>query len=313
MKKTIKPFFLFTLVLTLGFIIASCGSTPPPAQPAVPEPSAPAPQPPAPAPAPPPPAPPAPPPPAPQPSGPPQISVSLSPRYFSPDGDGVDDQLYVSINLRGETPIAEWKIEITEPEPPYLLFSEWSGKGNPPAQIVWDGRSTKGELVQSAMDYPFTVTATNILGLSSTYKGVIETDVLVIREGNQLRVQVPSIVFGSNSGGFTGLDGNTISNNDAILRRVALVLNKFGTYKVTVEGHANSTATTESARRLEQERELQPLSQQRAQYVMDYLDRLGVSRSRLTAVGIGGARPLAPYSDRDNWWKNRRVEFILVK
>jgi outer membrane protein OmpA-like peptidoglycan-associated protein len=192
-------------------------------------------------------------------------------------------------------------------------LSEWSGEGEPPAQVVWDGRSSKGELVQSASDYPFTLTASDSLGNSSTFEGEIEVDVLVIREGNNLRVQVPSIVFGPNSGGFDGLDEEVIGNNDYILKRIAQVLNKFDTYKVTVEGHANLTAPTEAARKREQERESQPLSQKRAQFVVDYLVKLGIDRGRLSSIGIGGARPVVKYEDHDNWWKNRRVEFLLIK
>jgi flagellar motor protein MotB len=220
--------------------------------------------------------------------------------------------LTATITCKDESPIGEWKIEIREPQS-NLVFSAWSGQGDPPARIEWDGRSTKGELVQSASDYPFILTVSDIHGNASTFEGVIEVDVLVIREGNNLRVQVPSIVFGSNSGGFDGLDAETLGNNDYILKRIAQVLNKFSTYKVTVEGHANLTAATEAARRTEQTRELQPLSEKRAQFVVDYLVKLGIARSRLNAVGIGGARPIVKYEDRDNWWKNRRVEFLLVK
>jgi outer membrane protein OmpA-like peptidoglycan-associated protein len=39
----------------------------------------------------------------------------------------------------------------------------------------------------------------------------------------------------------------------------------------------------------------------------------GVDGRRLSTTGMGGRSPVAPRSDRDNWWKNRRVEFILVK
>jgi hypothetical protein len=78
-------------------------------------------------------------------------------------------------------------------------------------------------------------------------------------------------------------------------------------------GHANPIATTVAARQREQDAELQPLSELRARTVVDYLVGLGVSRNRLSAFGIGGARPVIPYADRDNWWKNRRVEFILVR
>jgi outer membrane protein OmpA-like peptidoglycan-associated protein len=39
----------------------------------------------------------------------------------------------------------------------------------------------------------------------------------------------------------------------------------------------------------------------------------GVSRSRLSATGKGSTQPIIRFEDRDNWWKNRRVEFILIK
>jgi len=243
----------------------------------------------------------------------PELAVSISPRFFSPDGDGFDDELFMTVSCKDESSIDEWKLAIMEGEQANQIFFERSGKGSPPAQIVWNGRSSKGELVQSATDYPFTLTVKNIHGLSSTSHGLIRVDILVIREGNQLRVQVPSIVFGSNAGGFTGLNEESLGSNDYILRRIAQVLNKFDTYRVTVEGHANPTAANEAARLLEHVRELQPLSEQRAKYVVDYLVKLGIDRSRLTAVGVGGARPVAKYEDRGNWWKNRRVEFILFK
>jgi hypothetical protein len=245
--------------------------------------------------------------------GTPELTVSLSPRYFSPDGDGIDDELFITIGCRDESSIVEWKLEIMEAEQPNKPFFGWSGRSNPSGQLVWNGRSLAGELVQSATDYPFVLTVKNIHGLSSVYRGYIVVDLLVINEGDQLRMQVPSIVFSSDTGGFTGLNEETLGRNDYILRRIAMALDKFDTYIVTVEGHANHTAATEPARMLEQERELRPLSEQRAKFVLDYLVRLGVDRSRLTAIGVGGARPVANYEDRDNWWKNRRVDFILYK
>jgi outer membrane protein OmpA-like peptidoglycan-associated protein len=58
---------------------------------------------------------------------------------------------------------------------------------------------------------------------------------------------------------------------------------------------------------------LQPLSEARARAVVNYLVDLGIERGRLSSVGVGGARTVVEFGDRDNWWKNRRVEFILEK
>jgi outer membrane protein OmpA-like peptidoglycan-associated protein len=39
----------------------------------------------------------------------------------------------------------------------------------------------------------------------------------------------------------------------------------------------------------------------------------GVSRSRLSPTGQGGTKNVADSQDPNNNWKNRRVEFLLVK
>jgi outer membrane protein OmpA-like peptidoglycan-associated protein len=243
----------------------------------------------------------------------PEVSVDFSAKYFSPDGDGVDDELVVKIDAKDDDGIAGWHMEIREPYEPYQLFTEWGGQGEPPAQIKWDGRNASGELVQSATEYPYKLTVTDKLGNVSVFEGMIEVDVLVIREADgTLRMRVPSIVFGPNSGDFDGLDKETLSHNDGILRRIAQILNKFGTYRIKVEGHANPIGRTARERQREQETDL-ILSDMRARYVMEYLVKLGVTRNRLTSFGVGNARPVANINDRNNWWKNRRVEFILEK
>ena len=265
--------------------------------------------------------PPPPPPEAPPPDmSPPEVSVTLTPQLFSPDGDGVDDILTVNISVVSASDIGGWSVEIREPEPPYLVFSQWSGEGKPPATFQWDGYSTSGELVQSASDYHFALIVSNQYD-NGTYRGTVHVDVLVIRDGDILRVIVPSIVFAPNAGDFKGLDAERMEHNDRILRRIAEVLNKFSTYRVTVEGHANpTTAPGTNQRNQEETRGLYrgdkgnlPLSEERANAVVNYLVNLGVERARLTPIGRGSSRTVVEFSDRDNWWKNRRVEFILEK
>jgi outer membrane protein OmpA-like peptidoglycan-associated protein len=163
------------------------------------------------------------------------------------------------------------------------------------------------------MDYPYTFTAADALGNTSTMEGKIGVDVLVIRDGNQLRIQVPSIIFRQNAADFEDLPKATVDNNLRVLRRVAEILNKFRDYKVQVEGHANPTTNVQAAKAREEREELQPLSEARAAAIVTRLVGFGVVRSRLSSVGMGGTRPVVQFSDRANWWKNRRVEFILIR
>jgi outer membrane protein OmpA-like peptidoglycan-associated protein len=249
------------------------------------------------------------------------------------------------ITVQTKSPIKDWRIQIREPKMPNALFSEWSGEGiteelisellgtdgvntaiklaelvsgNPfTLDVAWDGISESGELVQSAMDYPYTLTVSNIYGEESSFSGTIEVGILVIREGNVRRIIVPSIVFAANASGFTGLDADTMAANDLVLRRIAEALDRYPNYKIKVEGHANPTTAPGTRARTDEERGtrnvigLQPISEERAKAVMDYLVGLGIDRARLSAVGMGGTRTVVGFTDRANWWKNRRVEFIL--
>jgi flagellar hook assembly protein FlgD/flagellar motor protein MotB len=239
----------------------------------------------------------------------PELSFNYRPEYFSPDNDGVEDDLVITLAAEDASPIAGWSVEIREPQPPYPLFYRVEGRGSPTGRLVWDGRSNKGEPVQAATDYPYTYSAADSLGNSSVMEGKIGVDVLVIRDGDRLRIQVPSIIFRENAADFNSLPGSTVDNNLRVLRRVAEILNKFRDYKVRVEGHANPVLRTAA----EEQNELRPLSESRARAVVNMLAEFGVSRGRLSAAGMGGSRPVVRFEDRDNWWKNRRVEFILIK
>lgn len=58
---------------------------------------------------------------------------------------------------------------------------------------------------------------------------------------------------------------------------------------------------------------LEPLSKSRAEFIVQKLKSYGVKGERLSAVGRGGRRRVVPIGDKENSWKNTRIEFILNK
>ncbi|MCR4822227.1 MAG: OmpA family protein [Treponema sp.] len=256
---------------------------------------------------------------------PPQLTVKTAPQFFSPDNDGENDDLYIQLKGNDVVPLKSWSFVIKDPN--NRPFWSTSGKSSITERIVWDGRGNNGELVQSAMDYPYTFTVTDTLGMTSTVEGKIEIDILVIRVGDVLKMAVPSIIFRQDAADFNvqvldangkvkkpGITEAQAKNNERILKRIAQILNKFKNYTVTVEGHANSvTGTEEEETTNKHGLALEPLSKDRAEFVKSKLKEYGVSGDRLSAVGRGGRQPVAARGDKDNAWKNRRVEFILNK
>ena len=104
------------------------------------------------------------------------------------------------------------------------------------------------------------------------------------------------------------------TRNTWILDRVAEVIREHDDYSVNIEIHAVSIYWQDPERaRTEQMDVLLPLTQARAETLKDLLMSRGIDPERITPRGFGGEKPLVPHSDLENRWKNRRVEFILVK
>jgi hypothetical protein len=255
----------------------------------------------------------------------PGIDVTLSPQPFNPPGVVGGGMLSIGTTTRGLGSGSSWSVIIREPVAPHLPFYQRSGSGAIPGMIHWNGVGMGGELVESAMNYPITVSVTDVNGVTVSYSGHIQVDVLVRDEGGVLRMVIQSIMFGPDRGDFTGIPPDVLASNLRVLSRIAEILNQFRAYSIVVEGHANPVIPPGPARepggisRAEEETGsprilgLQPLSEERAETVMEHLVRLGVERGRLSAMGMGGTRVIVQFENTDNWWRNRRVEFILVR
>jgi OOP family OmpA-OmpF porin len=73
--------------------------------------------------------------------------------------------------------------------------------------------------------------------------------------------------------------------------------------RIEIEGHTDAEGTPERNKRL---------SERRARSVVDYLTKAGVPVDRLTSVGYGETRPVAPNDTIENRAKNRRIEFAVT-
>lgn len=238
----------------------------------------------------------------------PEVTLSLQPRPFSPDGDGVEDELSISLDVRNRTAIDRWRVEIFDQQG--RLFHEFGGRGEPRRDYRWNGiSSTTGRLVDSATDYRVVATVTDEVGNTAVTEGSALVDILVIRDGDRLFIRIGNINFAPNSPRFVTDDSNLTRRNLEILDRLAEILTRFDGYSIRIEGHAvNITGTTR-----EHEQTLVPLSTARAEAIREALVERGINPRRLSVLGKGGNEPLVPHTDLDERWRNRRVEFVLIR
>ena len=86
------------------------------------------------------------------------------------------------------------------------------------------------------------------------------------------------------------------------VRKLAEIATRCENVLIEIEGHTDSEGIPERN---------QPLSERRAQSVVNFLVDEGVSADRIKAVGYGDTKPIAPNDTAENRAKNRRIEFSV--
>lgn len=241
----------------------------------------------------------------------PKVDISFEGLPFSPDNDGVNDELAIKLKVDSQVPISSWEIVILDPAQHF--FNRFSGKGAPSEKIIWNGMSETGELVDSAQDYALTFAIRDELGNAGTLTKAIPVDVLVIKEGDKYKVKIASITFVGDKADFVNVEPEKAEKNAWAIGRLAEIFKKYSQYKIRIEGHANRVLWENKAAWVKEDAELLPLSKARADAIRDALIRQGIEAQRLTTAGLGASQPVVDFADKDNIWKNRRVEFILLR
>ncbi len=228
----------------------------------------------------------------------PEVSLKVYPLPFSPDWDGVNDELYIEVKAEDASPVEGWRVVVYSPYgKPFKVFE---GKGAPQGRIIWDGVGDNGELVDSAEDYKVVVeNVTDSVGnVASPVSKIAPTDILVIPTPQGLKIRISSIHF--------NVDSAKIKDKKSlkILSRLAQILKKYPDYKICIVGHTDSDG--------EEDYNLY-LSVARAESVRRYLKRKGIPASRMQIAGFGESQPIDTNETPEGKARNRRVEFYLIK
>lgn len=124
-----------------------------------------------------------------------------------------------------------------------------------------------------------------------------------------VRLGLKNILFFSKNGAvFSGLSRRQIAQNERTIDEAVALIKEHPGCHVLIEGYANNISGTEKENRTA----CMPLSLWRAEYIKKELIKRGIKAEQIETVGRGEANPLAGRKDRNNWWKNRRVEFVIT-
>ncbi|MFP4376436.1 MAG: OmpA family protein [Spirochaetales bacterium] len=240
----------------------------------------------------------------------PRVTLQLSPQTFTPDGDGEADTVLIVLSIVDESEIGDWTIDIVDPDGD--VFFSYSDSGQAPASIEWDGRSADGELVEMAQDYQVNYEVSDVAGNTATGGKPLTVGVLTEERFGLLRIVVDDIIFEGFTARYTGWDRSITEQNENSLDTIARAMEMFPELFIEVHGHAVSLLyENDRLAAQEQEQTLLPLSRERAQVIRQALVDRGVDPERIAIEAWGSDRPIIPFSDEDDRFENRRVEFYL--
>jgi flagellar hook assembly protein FlgD len=241
---------------------------------------------------------------------PPTGSLMLSDPLFSPIEGSPTITLTVDASSR-VAKIDSWKMEILDPAD--HLFKTFSAKW-PDKQAVWDGKGIKGDLVQSAEDYPVVANVRDEFGNVGTLKAVVPVDILVEKTSTGFRILASRIFFKPYTADYVDVRPDLAAQNAKRLDDMAAKLKKFPNYNIKLVGHAVSIYwDNKSLGEIEQKDVLIPLSKARAEAVLKALIDRGLESPRFTTEGVGASDQLVPDSDLVDRWQNRRVAFFIER
>lgn len=106
-----------------------------------------------------------------------RVDLDVSPDHFSPDGDEIDDFLYIYPVVETRNRIKRWSIVIEDPDG--NVFKKYSGTGTPQKVIKWNGLSDRDRKVSAMKEYKIIFSVTDMKNNSGGDSASVSVDRLI--------------------------------------------------------------------------------------------------------------------------------------
>jgi outer membrane protein OmpA-like peptidoglycan-associated protein len=230
-------------------------------------------------------------------STPPVIGLDIGPQIVRPGTQtAVLIPARIQISAQDKHGVGGWKLEVRDVDG--KLFRAFSGDGDPPQPLIWDGSNGQGLQVESGKSYIFWPFAKDKLG--NWGQGTQQAMLVLLKE---LHFDIASDALFE-----PGKADVRISAYQQLKDVKDMILKHYqpGTM-VDIVGHTDNQPTIYS-----KYSDNQALSLARAQAVVKFLvTLLDMDQAILRPVGMGDSKPLVSNDTPEGREKNRRVEVVI--
>ena len=249
---------------------------------------------------------------------PPRVTATVTSDPFVRTNGAIKGDAFATLTVKDESPIAKWTLDLLDQKGE--VVRTYDGQGDPSGQVAWKGELTasaaaakdyQGNPTQYKETYSLRLALADVHGNATTYRAAVPLDVLVLQKDGKMFLLVPNIIFGAYRHELDSRGPDFLKRNMDSIRRVADLAKRYPEYGIGLEAHAENIYLR-GPREAAEEKILFPLTQRRAESVRKALIDLGVEAGRITSSAFGGKFPIADVKNPEVYWKNRRVEFILV-
>lgn len=233
-----------------------------------------------------------------------RIQTDVVPTYRLP----MVSDMWFQLQNRGQYWLDRgWGYEVL-PQLSWTLTREWTVAAGCGIQVV----GPPGWRAVAGFRWtPQTNLADAVHSLTSSIDSVY-TSFQVIPEGKNIRIRIYFTFEGDKADLFEPQNARYGLKNQELMTQLLGVIRKYPGAQILVEGHTNRSKLNQPYEQ-EQKNEMLPLAKARALAVADALALAKIDKKTVKTAAIGGDRPLAPFTDPANNWKNRRVEILLIR
>ncbi|HET9870194.1 MAG TPA: PorV/PorQ family protein [bacterium] len=228
---------------------------------------------------------------------PPTASIAARPEFYPGR-----QTLKVALNSVSEEPLTGWRVAVTDPDGKVVKM--FSGKGAPPADVVWDGLGPNGPVPEGRYQMVFQVKDDDDQMSESNPKPVYVRQIHIPKK-------VPFTYSQSIAGDLLFNSGQDVlmeRGYNSIQQAVEAIQKKYPDSWITIIGHTDNQPVAPGGKY----KDNQELSLGRAEAVKDYLTQSGIDPRRLSVKGMGDTQPIASNDTAEGRAKNRRVELQVT-